>query len=244
MEKTRHSTQLTLVGLVLTMTAFSFACLRQDEPAATARLQEIPGQESSGQQDSALESRLVAVEGEVEYRRGDRGDWKRARPDVRLKPGDWVKTAGDGQAEIRFRDGSTYLLRPDTLIHLTPLLDGAPDTEAWIDVDLTGFGLHSDPPAGPRLVSPAGDKEIDLETQKVLRLAWEEVPDAPRYALHVSRSVNFDANVIEDADRRKPSARLGIQGEGTFYWRVAAYDAAGEHGAWSETRSFHIAHRG
>ena len=60
----------------------------------------------------------------------------------------------------------------------------------------------------------------------------------------VSRSDDFDANVIEDLERRKPSARLGIRGEGTFYWRVAAYRPGGSLGPWSETRSFQIGWRG
>lgn len=228
MARPRLSRQLTLLSLMLTMTAFNFACLRRDEAPRTARELESPD----------LQSRFLAVEGDVEYRRGHRGAWRKARVDATLEPGDWVKTAGDGRAEICFPDGTTYELRPDTLVHLSSLLDSRPDVEAipdfaWVDP-------HDSPPACPRLVSPAGDLEIDFETQKVLRLAWEGVPAASRYALHVSRSRSFDSKVIEDAERRKPSAKIGIRGEGTFYWRVAAYEADGFRGAWSEVRSFRI----
>ncbi len=231
MEKTR----LTLITLLLTITAFSFACLRQLEPTETAEPEVAATSPDLG-------SRFVALEGDVQYRRSD-GAWSRASTDDKLRPGDWVKTAGAGHAEIRFPDGSTYVLRPDTLVHLDGLLDRRPDSGWQFEPDFARIGLHSDLPAGPRLVSPMGEQRIDFATQKVLRLAWEEVPDAPRYALHVSRSLDFDSNVIEDPDRRQPSASLGIRGEGTFYWRVAAYEPGGSLGPWSETRSFQIAAR-
>lgn len=239
MAKTPGSRQLTLIGLLLTTIAFSFACLRLDEGAE-------PPREPEG---LTYDSRFLTVEGGVEYRRGDRGRWMSARADDLLQPGDWVKTAVDGSAVIRLQDGSTYALRRDTLVHLASLLERAPSDAVPFDGGFVWIGMDNRPPvpeatAGPQLVSPVGEQEIDFASQKVLRLAWERVPEAPRYALHVSRSASFDANVIEDSDRRKPSAKIGIRGEGTFYWRVAAYDPAGSQGAWSETRSFRVTSRG
>lgn len=62
--------------------------------------------------------RFLSVEGGVEYRRGERGAWKRAREQDDLDPGDWVKTSGDGTAELVFPDNTTYVLRPETMVHL------------------------------------------------------------------------------------------------------------------------------
>lgn len=291
-----------------------FAAERYGQALSRARaaLREFDSIFDLGPNVSERKSRFLSVQGGVEYRRGERGNWIKGRANDSLNPGDWIKTADDGVAEIRFPDGSTYVLRHDTLVHLgsdiqsttggepvanlefgwvefntgqsgstikTPkseaFLEG--DTEATItydpdraeghyttyagsaqvtstsgqtqqigaleQVDQTG-DLLSDPkpvPPSPRLSSPSKDQEIDFDTQKELRLAWAPIPDTQRYALNISRSQLFANNIIEDTNRRKASARIGIRGEGIFYWRVAAYGRNGSQGAWSETRSFRVA---
>ncbi len=278
---------------------------------ARAALREFDNIFDLGPNNSERKSRFLSVQGSVEYRRGE-GNWIKARINDSLSPGDWVKTSEDGTAEIRFPDGSTYVLRYDTLLRLdantvnnvggdpvaniefgwvefntgqsgskikTPkseaILQG--DTEATISfnkkeasgqyttyagstqvtstsgqtqqigalqrVDQSGDRL-SDPkpvPPKPQLVRPANDQEIDFDSQKELRLAWDSVQNAQRYALNISRSQIFATNVIEDDKRRNPWARVGIRGEGIFYWRVAAFGRNGTQGAWSETRSFRVA---
>ncbi len=279
---------------------------------AHAALRELESIFDLGQDNLERKSRFLSVQGGVEYRRGERGAWIKARNNDSLNAGDWVKTSDSGTAEIRFPDGSTYVLRQDTLVHLgadigstaggepvaniqfgwvefntaqggskvkTPkseaFLEG--DTEATISYDPDSAEGHyttyagrtkvtstsgqtqqmialqqvdqqgdllSAPkpvPPSPQLASPANGQEIDFDGQKELRLGWEAVASAARYALNVSRNQIFATNVIKDENRRKPSARLGIRGEGIFYWRVAAYDRSGARGAWSETRSFRVA---
>lgn len=94
-------------------------------------------------------------------------------------------------------------------------------------------------PARPELVAPGDNREIDASRQREVELKWDEVEGSGRYMLQVARNRLFVDNVIEDADRGKASARLGLQGEGTFYWRVAAQSGDG-HGPWSGVRSFRV----
>lgn len=199
---------------------------------------------------------LSAQEG-VEYRRGDHGAWQEARSGVRLTWGDWIKSSADATAKIRFPGGATYVLPPATVGSLDELLsqhrrDPAPTQTAavelqWVegeDSDASSSPKRTreetDLVSGPQLVGPARGHEIDLTTQQQLRLAWEKVPDASRYALNVSASRSFASNIIEDTDRIQPSAKIGIRAEGVFYWRVAAVDREGAQGAWSEVRSFRV----
>lgn len=67
----------------------------------------------------AGEAQFIAVSGGVEYRRGERGEWEEARSRVVLQSGDYVKTAGNGSAEIVFLDGTLYTVRPNTLFLVT-----------------------------------------------------------------------------------------------------------------------------
>ena len=263
-------------------------------------------------ESSARKSRFLSVEGGVEYRRGESGPWVKARTNDSLNAGDWIKTSDNGTAEFRFPDGTTYVLRHNTLVHLGSDIDSPLGGDAmanlesgWVDVNMAEGGnkiktpkseavLERDTEAtiiydpnrakgeftnftgttmvtstsgqqkqlkpleqveqqgdrlseprpvlpSPRLATPAHNQEIDFDTQREIRLAWDGVDGAQRYALNVARSQVFAKNIIEDERRRRAWARVGVRGEGIFYWRVAALDRQGARGKWSETRSFRIA---
>lgn len=256
--------------------------------------------------------RFVNVRGEVLYRRGEQGTWRRARPQDSINPSDWVKTA-DGSAELMFADGTLYTLRRDTMVHLggaravgdsvtkrsTDIVFGrvelntskhgstvkTPRSEAEVGsesealvaydedsrhgqfvaygggmevrsesgesrrlsalqkVEQRGAELSSTEslPEPPRLLGPGDNSMIDADEKETVRLSWERVGGAARYAIQVSDSRLFRTTIIEDEGRRKNSATLGIQGEGSFYWKVAAQTGDGLRGPWSEIRTFRVA---
>ena len=96
-------------------------------------------------------------------------------------------------------------------------------------------------PGAPALLAPADNADVDIDREKRLRIAWAEVPGVERYALQVSRSRLFVDNVIDVSNRRRAEATLGVQGEGTFLWRVAAINEADRRGPWSEPARFRVA---
>lgn len=96
-------------------------------------------------------------------------------------------------------------------------------------------------PGKPEPVEPADDLLLDLDATKKLVLAWQPVPGASRYALQVSRNHLFVDNVIDAENRTRTRATLGLRGEGSFQWRVAAFGSDGLQGPWSEPRKFRVA---
>ncbi|HEV2844046.1 MAG TPA: hypothetical protein VG477_04300, partial [Thermoanaerobaculia bacterium] len=60
------------------------------------------------------QAQFISLQGEVEFRRGDGGDWQEARSRIQLQPGDYVRTSDGGSAEIMFLDGTLYTVRPNT----------------------------------------------------------------------------------------------------------------------------------
>ncbi len=96
-------------------------------------------------------------------------------------------------------------------------------------------------PAPPQPSEPDDNLALDLDTTRKLVLAWAPVPGASRYALQVSRNILFVDNVINAENRSRPRATLGLRGEGTFLWRVAAYGSDGVLGPWSGMRKFRVA---
>ena len=255
------------------------------------------------------EGQFIAVQGRVEFRRADRGDWEQARTRVMLRPGDYVKTGASGSAEIMFGDGTLYTVRPDTLFLVSARNPGERGKTVqlqygWIDLNTAqnssrvatpqAEAVVSDQssavvsydqgkregrvsayrgkvevksggetrqvsalqsvrqtagklspvealPDAPRLSRPEENADFDSDTQKQLRLVWEGVPGGERYALQISRNRLFVDNVIDVADRRGTTATLGIQGDGTFLWRVAAVANGGSvRGPWSAPGRFRI----
>ncbi len=96
-------------------------------------------------------------------------------------------------------------------------------------------------PASPEPLEPADNRELDLDRSQSLVLSWNTVPGSARYALQVSRNHLFGDNLINVENRAKPRATLGLRGEGTFFWRVAAFSREGTEGPWSRPRKFRVA---
>lgn len=258
------------------------------------------------------EASFISVHGQVEFRRGEAGDWEGARSRVALRSGDYVRTAGNGSAEIMFADGTLYTVRPNTsfVVSQRPAAEGAEEgaismeygwvnlntashptsvttpaararvreeSEAYVSFEATsqrarfgafrgGLEVATDSgearrlgelqeveqvdgrlseaqslPDRARLLDPPDNSQVDSSRIRQLVLRWQEVPGAARYALQVSSSHLFVDNVIDVDDRVAPRATLGIRGEGSFQWRVAALGPRGDRGPWSAPLRFRVA---
>jgi hypothetical protein len=95
-------------------------------------------------------------------------------------------------------------------------------------------------PPSPELLAPEPDAEVDLASQRLV-LSWQPVAEAARYALQVGRNRLFVDNLIDVENRSRTRATLGLRGEGTFEWRVAAINREGLQGPWSAPARFRIA---
>jgi hypothetical protein len=263
---------------------------------------------------STGQAQFISLHGEVEYRRGDGGEWQEARGRVHLQSGDYVRTSEGGSAEIMFVDGTLYTVRPNTQFIVSPGSPGSggkaeqsiemeygwvnlstspksssnvrtpgavarikQDSEAFVAVDKATsqgrFGAYSGGmelsskggltrevealqqvvqtgdllseakplPGRPEPMEPADNLSLDLEQTKRVVLSWAPISGSSRYALQISRNHLFVENVIDAGNRSKTRATLGLRGEGTFHWRVAAFGQDGLQGPWSEPRKFRVA---
>ncbi len=258
------------------------------------------------------EARFVSVQGEVDVRRGESGDWEPARRETTLNYGDYVRTGSNGSAEVMFSNGTLSSVRQGTMILVTrppsaPAGSTAqaiamkygwvnlntgelesnvitPDADARVESNSQATVTYDQGRGESRFVSyqgemrvaakngvervvrpleqviqqrdrigqpaavpgrvaldrPAANYQVNLDNADTLELAWEPVPGASHYALQVARNPHFVDNVIEDAKRSKPTAKIGLRAEGSFDWRVAAIDKAGVQGPWSEPRKFRV----
>jgi len=92
----------------------------------------------------------------------------------------------------------------------------------------------------PTLLEPEDRAAYALDEDQQLRLAWQPLDGATSYALQVSRNHLFVDNVIDVSERTSTHATLGVQGAGSFLWRVAAISSEGAQGPWAVARSFRV----
>lgn len=267
---------------------------------------------SLGRRDSLGEAQFLAVEGSVQYSRGESGDWEPAADGLSLSSGDYVRTGPGGRAEIAFANGTRSLVRPNTMfrVYRTSSGGGSPeqaismqygwvnldtserdssvttpdaqarvrrDSEAAVSYDRASGTAHfvsyqggvevaaksgarrevaplkqvvqvgadlsapSDLPGRPGLLAPADGLQVNFGRTQQLKLDWTPIRGAVRYALQIAKDGAFTDRVIDAPDRVKTGATLGLRGEGSFDWRVAAVDRDGVQGPWSEPRRFRVA---
>ncbi len=112
--------------------------------------------DAGGARAASGEAQFIAVQGGVEFRRGEQGEWETARSRDVLHSGDFVKTAANGSAEIVFLDGTLYTVRPNTLFLVTRARNaiGAGSEQAismeygWVDLNTAQRGGRVDDAVG------------------------------------------------------------------------------------------------
>lgn len=123
---------------------------------------------AGGHREGVGQAHFISVQGRVEYRRGEGGDWQDARARTILYTGDHVKTGANGSAEIMFFDGTLYTVRPDTQLILSRgrTAAGTPGEQAirmdygYVDLNTNRRGGHVATPEAEARVS--GDSEATV----------------------------------------------------------------------------------
>jgi hypothetical protein len=137
---------------------------------------------------------------------------------------------GNSGAEIRVDSGGATATATKT--GETRRLGGLQKVELRQDKFSSTVSL----PGRVELLNPADGRGVNIDTQNDVLLEWRPLQGAARYALQVSGSRLFAESFVDVTTGRRPSTRLALREPGTFAWRVAAIDARGNQGPWSESR--------
>jgi hypothetical protein len=122
--------------------------------------------DASRRQDETGEAQFIAVQGRVEYRRGESGDWRTARTRETLNSGDYVKTADGGSAEVMFVDGTLYTVRPNTLFLVSKSSDDSRGEQA-ITLEYGWVNLNTARNAS-RVATPDSQARVEDDSQAVV----------------------------------------------------------------------------
>ncbi len=133
-----------------------------------------------GHHDATGEAQFISVQGSVEFRSGETGEWESARSRITLRSGDYVKTAGNGSAEIMFVDGTLYTVRPNTLFVVTRTrVAGGGTGEQSIRMEYGWVNLNTSQKAGS--VSTPG-AEARVTEQSEASVSYDKATLSGRFA--------------------------------------------------------------
>jgi hypothetical protein len=112
----------------------------------------------------AGEAQFISVQGAVEFRRGEAGEWEEARARVSLRSGDYVKSSPGGSAEIMFVDGTLYTVRPNTLFLVARQQNPRGAIEQSIRMEYGWVNLNT-ARRGSRVETPAAEARVAQESE-------------------------------------------------------------------------------
>lgn len=98
-------------------------------------------------------------------------------------------------------------------------------------------------PSIPQLMAPPHQTEVSFPdlTQGVTLLMWSAVANAAGYRVMIDFSPSFARPLYDRLGHKNTQMELRRLEAGSYYWRVAALDAAGSEGGFSETWRFSLA---
>ncbi len=104
------------------------------------------------------------------------------------------------------------------------------------------FGVDTVPPYAPALISPEdGSVFQSAQVEFIWHEALDNLSGASHYTLQFSTDPNFGFGTITVSNISDTAFSPGISlAEETYYWRVKAYDGAGNESDWSEIWNFYI----
>jgi hypothetical protein len=117
----------------------------------------------------------------------------------------------------------------------------APSEMVAVAQDQSLLSKGNMPPA-PDLQQPIDQKVLVYQNAEraVTELSWKSMPQAAQYHLQISRRSLLGELLLDKKDVKSSSVKLPRLKVGSYYWRVAAVNAEGVEGPFSETRKFKI----
>ncbi len=147
-----------------------------------------------------------------------------------------------GSCDVGFDSNGDAIITGETRSANFPISAGAFDTTLsgtdTFDIFLTKLDVHASTIAPPALASPASGKKTNDKTPT---FTWNAVDGGYQYRLQISRNNTF-STLVRNALvlPGKLTFTTTALNDGQYYWRVAAYDAGKNIGAWSNTRTFTV----
>ena len=129
----------------------------------------------------AGEAQFIAIHGNVEVRRGERGQWQPARSRMALHAGDYVKTSANGSAEGMMVDGTLFTVRPNTVLLITRTRAAFGRSERTLSLESGWVNLSTAQMKG-RITTPSAEATVRERSEAVV--AYDDKAGSGSFASH------------------------------------------------------------
>ncbi len=157
-------------------------------------------------------AQFLDVLGQVEFRRGERGEWLPARRMTALYEGDYIKTTKGASAKVMTTGGVHFTVRPDTVILVTS--SRSPTTarrEQTIELESGWVNLSTSQSTGRVKLA---DAEAQVSTRSHASFTYDDQKRTTEIAAYRGRvnvtSSSGETRVVEELQKvRQDGTRLG-----------------------------------
>lgn len=126
------------------------------------------------------QAQFISVQGGVQFRRGQVGDWQAAHSRTVLQGGDYVRTTGSGSAEVMTAAGALITIRPETVIVVPGRGEGG-EGRRGISLEAGWVNLSTTQRAST-VTTP--DAEARVMRQSKAEISYDEDRKQGRFAAH------------------------------------------------------------
>ncbi|MFQ5525290.1 MAG: FecR domain-containing protein [Thermoanaerobaculia bacterium] len=113
------------------------------------------------------DAQFIATRGGVEVRRGERGEWRPARGRMVVHGGDYIKTSGNGSAEVMMVDGTLFTVRPGTVVLVSRARTESGRAGRTIALE-SGWVNLSTAEKASRVTTPKAEAEVRQRSEAVV----------------------------------------------------------------------------
>ncbi|MCP4200433.1 MAG: hypothetical protein GY769_00690 [bacterium] len=114
------------------------------------------------------EAQFITTKGGVELRRGERGEWRPARGRMVVHGGDYIKTSGNGSAEVMMVDGTLFTVRPGTVVLVSRTRSSVFGESGRTIALESGWVNLSTADATSRVTTPKAEAEVRQRSEAVV----------------------------------------------------------------------------
>ena len=151
------------------------------------------------------EAHFIATHGNVEFKRGEGGDWETARSRINLFAGDYIKTSRNSSAEVMSVDGSTFTVRPMSMMLIDrKRLPGSMRPDRTLGLEYGRLSLET-AARGGTVETPGADAKIAAKSKA--SVAFDEISQTGNFA-------NYDGPPMEVRGANGSARRIEAKQQG------------------------------
>lgn len=176
-----------------------------------------------GDSDQPVVAQISTLENDVRYKFSKRFAWRSAKSDQKLRLGDSIFTGKGSSAQLRFQDGRSLQVQPNSLVVISSLGDQmnldlkfgsfGGNLDGCIKVNIKGESVDVCGQNSQVEIKADGDiqvkkgsvqlKDKKIQAQPIEKLVWQDKPESEFYHVQNNKNLNLSWQASKNYERYK-----------------------------------------